>query len=91
MNINKHVFEANPVALDISRSRFDLSHGWKGTGMTGKVMPILSYSDILPGDTFKLGASCVIRSTTPIAPVMDNAFADVYFSSSRTSSRSPAR
>lgn len=79
MNINKHIFEANPVRLDISRSKFDLSHGWKGTFNTGLAVPCLAYSDVLPGDTFKLSASCVIRSTTPVAPVMDNAFADVYF------------
>lgn len=79
MNINKHVFEANPTRLDISRSKFDLSHGWKGTFNTGLMVPCLAYSDVLPGDTFKLSASCVIRSTTPVAPVMDNAFADVYF------------
>lgn len=85
MNINKHVFEANPTRLDISRSKFDLSHGWKGTFNTGLAVPCLAYSDILPGDTFKLSASCVIRSTTPVAPVMDNAFADVYFSSCRIS------
>lgn len=79
MNINKHIFQANPVRLDMSRSRFDLSHGWKGTFNTGKLIPCFAYSDVLPGDTFKLSASCVIRSTTPVAPVMDNAFADVYF------------
>ena len=79
MNINKHIFEANPVSLDISRSKFDLSHGWKGTFNTGLAVPMLAYSDILPGSTWKLSASCVIRSTTPVAPVMDTAYADVYF------------
>ena len=78
MNINKNIFQANPTRLDISRSKFDLSHGWKGTFNTGLLIPVY-LQEVLPGDTFKLDASCVIRSTTPVAPVMDDAFADLFF------------
>lgn len=78
MNINKNIFQANPTRLDISRSKFDLSHGWKGTFNTGLLIPCY-LQEVLPGDTFKLDASCVIRSTTPVAPVMDDAFADIFF------------
>lgn len=76
---NSNVFQANPVRLDISRSKFHYSPTWTGTFNTGKVIPIFSYGDVLPGDTFKIDCSLVIRSTTPVAPVMDNCFADVYF------------
>lgn len=78
MNINKHIFEANPVSLDISRSSHKLDHDWIGTFNTGLLVPMY-HQEVLPGSTFKLGASCALRSTTPVAPVMDNAFADVYF------------
>lgn len=79
MGINKMSFESNPTRLDISRSKFDLSHDWTGTFSTGKLIPIYMDSDILPGDTISLDLDSVVRSTTPIAPVMDNCFADFYF------------
>ena len=76
---NSKLFVQNPVGLDISRSRFDLSHGWSGTMTAGVCVPCLAYSDVLPGDTFKINAQIVIRSTTPVAPVMDQAYADLYY------------
>lgn len=76
---NSKLFVQNPVGLDISRSKFDLSHVWSGTFNAGQCIPCLAYSDILPGDTFKINAKIVIRSTTPIAPIMDQAYADLYY------------
>ena len=72
---NKTTFQANPVSLDISRSKFNLDHVWSGTFNAGQLIPTLAYSDVLPGDTFKCAANIVIRSTTPIAPVMDQLYA----------------
>ena len=76
---NSKLFVQNPVGLDISRSKFDLSHAWSGTFNAGQCIPCLAYSDVLPGDTFKINAQIVIRSTTPIAPIMDQAYADLYY------------
>lgn len=76
---SKQYFQGNPVRLDTSRSRFNLSHDWTGTFNTGKAVPFLAYSDILPGDTFKLDCSAVIRGLTPVAPVMGNAYLDIAF------------
>ncbi len=76
---SKQYFQGNPVRLDTSRSRFNLSHDWTGTFNTGKAIPCLAYSDILPGDTFKMKAAAVIRGLTPIAPVMGNAYLDIAF------------
>ena len=74
---SKQYFQGNPVRLDTSRSRFNLSHDWTGTFNTGKAIPCLAYSDILPGDTFKMKAAAVIRGLTPVAPVMGNAYLDI--------------
>ena len=76
---SKQYFQGNPVRLDTSRSRFNLSHEWTGTFNTGKAIPCLAYSDILPGDTFKMKAAAVIRGLTPVAPVMGNAYLDIAF------------
>lgn len=76
---NKEIFVKNPVSLDLSRSKFDLSHVWSGTFNAGICVPTFAYSDVLPGDTFKITSKIVIRSTTPIAPVMDQLYADVYY------------
>lgn len=76
---SKQYFQGNPVRLDTSRSRFNLSHDWTGTFNTGKAIPCLAYSDILPGDTFKMKAAAVIRGLTPVAPVMGNAYLDIAF------------
>ena len=76
---NSVYFQNNPVAERMSRSKFPLSHKWSGTFNTGYLIPIWSYGDVLPGDTFKVGGSFVLRSTTPMAPVMDDAWIDIYF------------
>lgn len=76
----KERFVGNPVNLDISRSKIKgLSHKNTLTFQPGKLVPILAYSDILPGDTWSLNCSFVCRSTTPLAPVMDDAYIQVEF------------
>lgn len=71
-------FSKNPVNLDIPRSRFDRSHSYKTTFNTGDLIPIF-LDEILPGDTMSMDMSSVVRMATPIYPVMDNAYMDVYF------------
>lgn len=78
MSKNSNVFQLNPTKLDISRSRIPLNHTWTGSFKAGLLIPIFSYGDVLPGDTFKVSMSCVVRSTTPVAPVMDDAYLDVF-------------
>ena len=74
---NNGYWQGNPVNLDISRSKFKMPHRWTGTFKPGVLVPILAYSDILPGDTFKLSLASVVRSITPIVPVMDDAYMDI--------------
>lgn len=65
--------------VNISRSVFKMRKNVKGTFNLGKVIPFYVNSDILPGDTFKIKQSIVVRMLTPIYPTMDNLVLDTYF------------
>ena len=71
-------FVDNPVNLSIKRSTFARPFEHKTTFNAGKLVPIFC-DEVLPGDTFNLDLSLVVRSITPAVPVMDNSFLDVYF------------
>lgn len=64
--------------LDIKRSSFKRPHDLKLTMSTGDLIPIY-IDEILPGDTVKMNMASLIRMQTPIFPVMDNAYLDIYF------------
>lgn len=76
---NATSFINNPTDLKISRSKYDLSFRHSTTFSAGELVPIMNYEMVLPGDTFKVNVRSIIRSTTPVAPVMDDAFLDIYF------------
>lgn len=78
MNRNTTTFDRDQTAINISRSKQNLSHGYKSTFNAGFLYPLWSNSDVLPGDTFKLSLSSVIRMSTPVAPILDDCYADVY-------------
>ena len=78
MNRNTELHFAKQPGVNIKRSTFDLSHTHKTTFNTGELVPIY-VEEILPGDTFKINTNYVIRMSTPIKPVMDNAYMDIYF------------
>lgn len=70
-------FSLAPQA-SIERSRFDRSHSHKTTFDAGKLVPIYC-EEVLPGDTVTLDLSTVCRMSTPMYPIMDNAFLDVHW------------
>ena len=76
-NTESH-FSVNPVNLDIQRSKFVRPSTHKTTFNAGNLIPIY-VDEVLPGDTFKMKMSSIIRMSTPIYPVMDNAYLDVYY------------
>lgn len=79
ININSELrFSHNPVNLDLTRSRFDLSHGLKTTFNVGDLVPIL-VQEVLPGDTFDISTNKVVRLQTLLKPTMDNLMLDTYF------------
>jgi len=62
----------------IPRSSFNRSHGHKTCMDAGKLIPVY-VDEILPGDTFNVKASMFARMVTPIVPIMDNMYLDVWF------------
>lgn len=71
-------FSQNPTNIDIPRSKFKINSDHKTTMNTGDLVPIGIW-ETLPGDTAKIDLASLVRMTTPIYPVMDNAYMDIYF------------
>ena len=78
MNRNTEVHFSQVPKIDIKRSVFDRSTQHKTTFNAGLLIPVLC-DEVLPGDTFSVSTSSVIRMSTPIYPVMDNLYADIYY------------
>lgn len=78
MSAGDKYFQGNPIRLDVSRSKFPLNHNWRGTFNAGRWIPFYT-QEVLAGDTFKIDANVLLRSTKPVAPVMDNATVSVEF------------
>ena len=64
--------------VKIQRSQFKIPHKYTSTFNFGKLIPFYM-QEILPGDTFKNETNLVMRMTTPIKPVMDNAWLDIMY------------
>jgi hypothetical protein len=62
----------------VSRSRFKRDQNVKLTFDAGKLIPFY-VDEVLPGDTFSVDTIGLVRMTTPIVPVMDNCYLDVYY------------
>lgn len=73
----EHSFSQVPQSR-ISRSSFNLSHGYKTAFDSGYLVPFFC-AEILPGDTFNVGTSIFARLATPIVPIMDNIYLDTFF------------
>lgn len=71
-------FSDAPVNLDLQRSKFQRNFNHKTTFKEGDLVPVY-FDEVLPGDTFSVDSSFLIRMSTPIFPVMDNAAIDLYF------------
>lgn len=76
-NTESH-FSINPTNLDIQRSSFRRPYNVKTTFNAGDLIPVY-IDEVLPGDTCKMDLSTITRMSTPIFPVMDNAYMDYYF------------
>ena len=75
-NVESH-FSQIPSA-DIQRSRFDRSQDVKFTFNVGELIPFF-VEEVLPGDTFDIESSKVVRLQTLLTPVMDNIYLDTYW------------
>lgn len=64
--------------VQVGRSVFNRSHGYKTTFDAGYLIPIF-LDEALPGDTLNLSLTALARLGTPIVPLMDNVFMDFFF------------
>ena len=78
MNRNTNMFAYNRPYLDISRSKFKRNCDHKTTMNAARLVPIY-VDELLPGDSVKMNMTALVRMSTPIYPVMDNAYMDTYF------------
>lgn len=79
MNRNEtNRFAVNPVNLDISRSVFNRDHKVIFSGNVGDCIPFLC-EEVLPGDTFEITTSKVVRMQPLVTPIMDNVYVDTYY------------
>lgn len=70
-------FAVNP-SVSITRSMFKRPSQHKTSLKLGEITPIYLEQDVLPGDTFKIKMSSLVRMITPIRPLMDNIHIDYY-------------
>ncbi|WNK14776.1 MAG: major capsid protein [Microvirus sp.] len=76
-SVMAHSFSQVPTA-EIPRASFDRSHGYKTTMDAGYLVPFF-VDEVLPGDTFNLNMTGFARLSTPIKPLMDNAYFNTFF------------
>jgi len=72
-----HKFSEVPQA-QIPRSQMSRSHSLKTTFDAGYLVPVF-VDEALPGDTFNVRMSIFARLATPLKPIMDNLYLDVFF------------
>jgi len=72
-----HQFAQVPQA-QIPRSQISRSHSLKTTFDAGLLVPVY-VDEALPGDTFNMRMSVFARLATPLKPIMDNLYLDVFF------------
>lgn len=75
-NVESH-FSKLPSA-EIQRSVFDRSSDHKTSFNVGDLIPFY-VDEVLPGDTFDITTSKVVRSQTMLTPIMDNLYLDTYY------------
>lgn len=73
----EHSFAAVP-RVDIPRSQFKRPFTIKTTFDAGYLIPFY-VDEALPGDTFNMKMSALLRLATPLYPCMDNMVADFFF------------
>ena len=65
-------------SANIQRSKFHRTQSVKFTFNVGEVIPFY-VDEVLPGDTFQIKTSKMVRLQTPAVPFMDDLFLDTYY------------
>lgn len=71
-------FAINPTNIQMPRSRFDRNSSVKLSFNVGDIIPFY-VDEVLPGDTFNISTSKVVRMQPMVAPIMDNIYLDTYY------------
>lgn len=75
-NVESHFSEL--PSIDIQRSTFDRSSEHIFTANISDCVPFF-IDEVLPGDTFNITTSCVVRLQTLLAPIFSNLYVDTYY------------
>lgn len=78
MNRNSEQHYSQVPRAEIRRARFKRNYSLLTTINEGDLVPIY-LDEVLPADTFKVNVNALVRMSTPLYPVMDNAYMDYYF------------
>lgn len=78
MNRNNERHFLSVPQMHTSRTRFNRDQTILTTFDSGKLIPFF-VDEVLPGDTFQVDTTAIVRMTTPKYPVMDDAFIDLYY------------
>ncbi len=76
-NQNSH-FAYNPTNIDIQRSTFNRNSTVKTSFNIGQLIPFY-IDEVLPGDTFEVSTSKLVRLQPLVAPILDNIYLDTYY------------
>ena len=76
-NTTSH-FALNPTRIDMSRSTFPRNSSIKTSFNVGDIVPFY-VDEVLPGDTFDVTSSKVVRMPSLVTPIMDNIYLDTYY------------
>lgn len=77
-NLNQYQYLSQTPQVGIQRSKFHKPFDHKFTFKAGDLVPFI-IEDCLPASTYSCDTSFVCRMLTPIFPVMDNAYLDVFY------------
>lgn len=78
MNRNSEQHYSQVPRAEIRRAKFKRNYSLLTTMNEGDLVPIY-LDEVLPADTFKVNVNALVRMSTPLYPVMDNAYMDFYF------------
>lgn len=78
MNLNSYETFSKVPDVAIERSRFSKPYDHKTTFDAGKLVPFY-IEDCLPASTYQISTAMAVRMATPIFPVMDNAYLDLFW------------
>lgn len=76
-NANSH-FALNPTSIDISRSKFNRSFNIKTSFNAGDLIPFV-VDEVLPGDTYQVKTSKVVRMQPLVSSPLDDISCDTYY------------